>query len=85
MSEGPWLCLQDCKSLGCVCCCSQCQLSGAALVLALCVGSDECGTGATRTQGNINNHTEHACIPSLGAKCACAWIEATDGTLGSCT
>lgn len=80
MSEGPWVCLQDCKSLGCVCC----QLSGAVLVLALCVGSDECGTGATRTQGNINN-TEHACIPSLGAKCVCVWIEGTDGALGSCT
>lgn len=84
MSEGPPVCLQDCKSLDCACFCLHCQLSGAVLVLALCVGSKEHGTGATRMQGNINYPTEYACIPSLGAKCVCAWVEVTDGELGAC-
>lgn len=51
----------------------------------MCVGSSEHGTGATRTQVNINNYTEYACIPSLGAKYVCAWIEVTVAAFDSWT
>lgn len=71
MPEGLSDCLQDCRSLGYICFCLHCQLFGAVLVLAVCVGSSEHSTGATRTQVNINNYTKYACTPSLGAKYVC--------------